>query len=178
MKRVFIALAIFAVVAAAGFADWRADIGVDIPWQLGATVEQGVLGDDPQNESLNVLAELTILLPEVMIGYEGRLGPVNVGAGARVFTFILESLLYPAAFAEVDVGPVAVNLNVGGGGFLFFGLANQFQTANLWIPDLSAHLKLGESLRVGVGMASFLGGETQQVFPYVIYLSGKFVVRF
>lgn len=176
MKKVVIAVLILVVAGASAFADWRADIGMDIPWRLGATVQDAV--GDTQSESLDVLSEFTFLLPEVMIGYEAQVGPLNLGVGGRLFTFILESLVYPVGFAELDAGPVAVNLNVGGGGFLFFGLYNNFHTASLYIPDLSVHAKLGKSLRLGLGAATFLGGETQEVFPYLIYLSGKFVVRF
>ncbi|MFP4112986.1 MAG: hypothetical protein ACOC2Y_00055 [Spirochaetota bacterium] len=176
MRRVAIVLVVLAVIAGAGFADGRADLGVNIPWQLGATLDESV--GETEDPTLNVLSELAFLLPEAMISYEAPVGPVNLGVGVRAFTFLIESIAYPAAYAEIDVGPAVVNLNVGGGAFLLFGVFNHFETASLVIPDLSAHLKLGEALRVGIGTASFLGGGDQDVVPWVIYLSGKFIVRF
>lgn len=176
MKRYVVVLLLVFSVSGLAFSQFRADLGVDIPWRLGATVTNAV--GDPETESLDVLSNITLLLPEAMVAYEARLGPVNLGIGARVFTFIIESLAYPAAFAEVELGPAAVNFNVGGGGFLFFGLFNHATSASLFIPDLSAHLKLGRSLRLGLGGAALVGSATQETFPFVVYLSGKFVVRF
>jgi hypothetical protein len=175
VKRLFSVLALLVIVSVLGFTQFRADLGIDIPWRLGATVTNAV--GESETESLGVLSEITILLPEAMLAYEARLGPVNLGVGARVFTFIIESLAYPAAFAEVELGPVALNLNVGGGAFLFFGLYNHLGTASLFIPDLSAHLMLGKSLRVGLGGATLAGRVIEDAFPFIVYFSGKFVIR-
>lgn len=175
MKKVVLALLILAVVGTAGFADGRADIGMAIPWKLGATLSSS-LGD---NEDLNILSEFTFLVPQVFLGYEFGIGPVNLGVGGRLYTLILESVAMPAAFAEVVLGPVALNLNVGGGGFLFFGLYNNLLTEPLLLPDISAHIRLGKSLHLGLGTTVIMHPDIpEDVLPYIIYLSGKFVVRF
>lgn len=175
MKRLLIVMFVLVVVATSGFAQFRADIGFDIPWRLGATVTNAA--GDQVSESLDVLSEFTFLLPDLMFSYEGVVGPVHLGVGARMFTLILESIAYPAAFAELDLGQLTVNFNVGGGAFLFFGLYNDLATGQLFLPDLSAHLKLGQSFRVGLGTIGLVGELLPDANPFIVYLSGKFVVR-
>jgi hypothetical protein len=175
MKKVLLVVVILALAGAAGFADGRADIGMAIPWKLGATLTSSL----EDNETLNVLSYFTLLVPQVFVGYEFGLGPVNLGVGGRLYTLIFESVAMPAAFAEVVLGPVAVNLNVGGGGFLLFGLYNDLLTGPLLLPDLSAHVQLGRSLNLGIGATGILHPDIpEDVLPFVLYLSGKFVVRF
>lgn len=177
MKKVaLIAIAVL-LLSPMAFADWRADIGVDIPWKIGLTIDSG--SGDPLTETLDILEQFTFLLPEVFIGYEFPLGPVRLGLGGRIFTFLVESLIYPAAFAEIALGPVAVNLNVGGYAFGLFGLYNHMETGELLIPDLSAHIMFGESLRIGIGTAALIFEQAAgEVVPFIVYISGKFVIRF
>lgn len=174
MKKTMMILLV-ALVATSAFAQFRADLGVNIPASVGVSVPNDFGGSD--TGSVNILNEITLLFPEAMLAYELGLGPVNVGFGSRLFTLIIQSVAYPAAFAEVDLDPVVVNLNVGGAAFLFFGLWNSLEAGALLIPDLSAYLKLGKSFRIGAGVTTFLGAEEQQSFPYILYLSGKFVIR-
>ena len=180
MKKTLIVLAALLMITGFASAQFRADIGVDIPWQLGATVTNAF--GESEGESIDVLEALdfALILPEAFVGLEGQFGLFNLGIGARVFTVLVESLAYPAAFAEAEVGPVAINLQFGGGGFLLFGLYNDFLTGSVFIPDLSAHLRLGQSLRIGLGAAAFMGEEfaDADVVPYIVYISGKFVIRF
>ena len=178
MKRFWVVLAVLAIVAGSVTAEWRADIRFDIPWRLGVTIE-GVEGES-SSESVNVLQEITIILPNVIAGYGTKLGPISVGVGARLYTLILQSMVYPVGFAEVELGPVAVGFNVGGGVFGFFGLHNAFETSSILVPDLSAHFKIGRTFRLGLGglMVLGVGEEVQQAVPHVLYISGMFATRF
>jgi hypothetical protein len=177
MKKVILLVAAVALLAPAAFADWRADIGVDIPWKIGVSIDTG--SGDPLTQTLDVLEQFTFLLPEAFVAYEVPLGPVSLGLGGRIFTFLVESVIYPAAFAEVALGPVAVNLNVGGGAFGFFGLYNNVHTGQLVIPDLSANFLISDSLRIGVGTAALIFDQAASgTVPFIVYLGGKFVVRF
>jgi hypothetical protein len=175
MKKVLLVVVALVLLGTAAFADGRADIGIAVPWKLGTTLSDSI-GD---TEELNVLANFTFLVPQLFLGYEFELGPVNLGLGGRLYTLIFESVASPAAFAELELGPVALNLNVAGGGFLFFGLYNDFATAPLFLPDLSAHVRLGKSLHLGLGTTFIMHRDLPEgVRPYVLYLSGKFIVRF
>lgn len=177
-RKVFAAVALSVVLAAPAFADWRVDVGADVPWGIGAVLS-GFGGST--SAGINVLENYLFLVPEVGFHYQFAAGPVRLGLGLRAFSLVLESLAWPNAFAEVNLGPIAVDLNVGGGAFLAFGLFNDLTTGSLIIPDLSAYLKLGKVFRVGVGAMYFYFPSQSwsgNAFPYVIYLSGKFSFRF
>ena len=174
MKKVILVLIILVVASSIGFAQFRADIGIAVPRRLGATLD-GTLAD---REEFTIPSEFVFLVPQLFLGAEFGVGPVNLGVGGRIYTVILESVAIPAVFAEVELGPVAVNLNIAGGAFVFFGLANSVETGQLLLPDLSAHVKIGRSLQVGAGATAILTPDIpEDVLPYVFYLSGKFVIR-
>jgi len=89
-------------------------------------------------------------------------------------------VIWPNAFAEIDLGPVVVEAQVGGGGFLFFGLVSDFQTGRVFFPDLSAWLKLGKegNLRLGAGAIGVYLPEQTSDLPIVFYLGGKIALTF
>ena len=178
MKRIWVVIAVLAVVAGSASAEWRADIRFDVPWRIGITFEDAE--GESATESINVLQHGTILLPNVIVGYGTQLGPVSAGVGARLFTLIIQSMVYPVGFAEIGVGSIAINFNVGGGLFGFFGLHNSLETASIVVPDLSAYFKIGRSFRLGLGGLMMLGfGEDEQDgVPHLLYISGMFATRF
>ena len=176
---VIFVLALAVLTAAPSFAEFRADFGVLIPWRIGASAQSG---DEGESESFDVLQFATLPFPELMVSYSGDLGPITVGGGLRGFTIILQSLFWPALYAEADLGPAVVHLNLGGGAFWTFGvLGGAFETGGIFIPDLSAYLKIGKSFRLGLGVASIRGIEFDpdvEISPWVFYISGKFVTMF
>lgn len=166
MKKVIVLAALAALLAVPAFAQWHVDIGAEIPIRIGVTDT-----DEDYGEFMDYL----FLVPNGTIAYNFGLGPLNLGVGGKLYTLILESLLYPVAYAELDFDPVVVNLTAGGFGFLFFGLWSQVETGALLIPDLSVQFKLGRSFRLGVGAMTFIGTEIQQdTFPYIAYATAKF----
>ena len=176
---VIFVLALAVLTAAPSFAEFRADFGVLIPWRIGASAQSG---DESANDSFNVLQVGMLPFPELMVSYTGDLGPITVGAGLRGFTVIVQSLFWPALYAEADLGPAVVHLNLGGGAFWSFGIfESEFRTGGIFIPDLSAHLKIGQIFRLGLGVASIRGIEFDpevEITPWVFYISGKFVTMF
>ncbi|TVR61753.1 MAG: hypothetical protein EA426_02940 [Spirochaetaceae bacterium] len=174
MRKILVLIAaLVAISSATAVADVRIDFGFMIPWQLRAQIA----GLDEESEDLNldVLSEITILLPEVMVAYQEPVGPVNLGVGLRGFSLIIQSLMWPVVYAEYDFGPAVVDFNFGGGAFVFLGLYNDITTGSLFFPDLSAHAKLGRRFRAGLGVAGVLGRDIPDgVTPYMIYLSAKF----
>lgn len=172
-KIIVLVAALVAISSATAVADVRIDFGFMIPWQLRAQVAS--LDEESEDLNLDVLSQITILLPEVMVAYQAPVGPLNLGVGLRGFSLIIQSMLWPVVYAEYDFGPAAANLNFGGGAFLFLGLYNDLTTGSWFFPDLSVHAKLGRAFRAGVGVVGVLGSEIPDgVTPYMIYLSAKF----
>lgn len=166
MKKAIVLAALAAMLAVPAFAQWHVDIGAEIPIRIGVT---------DTNEDYGDFINYLFLVPSGTIAYNFGLGPLNLGVGGKLYTLIVESILYPVAYAELDFDPVVVNLTAGGFGFLFFGLLTQFETGALLIPELSVQFKLGKSFRLGVGAMTFIGTEIQQdAFPYIAYATAKF----
>ena len=69
-----------------------------------------------------ILSDYFIPFPEAGLYYQWDLGPVNLAAGGRFFTFILETVFWPNLLAEVELGPVFLDAQVGGLLFGMFGI--------------------------------------------------------
>lgn len=165
MKKAIILAALAAMLAVPAFAQWHVDIGAEIPFLVGVTDTSSDYG-----EFLNYM----FLVPTGTIAYNFGLGPLNLGVGGKLYTLIVESIVYPIAYVELDFDPMVVNLTAGGFGFLFFGLMNSFETGALLIPELSVQFKLGKSFRLGAGVMTFIGDMNQSTFPYIAYATAKF----
>lgn len=166
MKKTIILALLIALLAVPAFAQWHVDIGAEIPFLIGIA---------DTNEDYGEFINYLFLVPSGTIAYNFGLGPLNLGVGGKLYTLILESVVYPIAYAELDFDTMVVNLTTGGFGFLFFGLANSFETGALLIPELSVQFKLGKSFRLGVGAMTFIGTDIEQdTFPYIVYATAKF----
>ncbi len=177
MKKTFFLILILAFLMTSGvFAQFRLDMGLKIPVKMGVHFSDLSSGEDT---SVDILDKYTFLVPEVTGSYQVSLGPVNMGAGIQLYTFILESIAWPIVFAEIDLSPIVINAKIGGFGFLVFGLYNDGVTGNVLIPDINAAFKLGKSLRIGLGVMGFTGKEfNSDAVPYLIYLSGSLSMLF
>jgi len=101
---------------------------------------------------------------------------VKLGVGVRAFTLILETALWPNAFAELHLGPVAFEAQVGGGLFALVGLYNNVKAGNLFFPDLSVWYKIGKKqlFRLGGGVMGFYFPEiASEGIAFAFYLGGK-----
>ena len=175
-KLVFFGIIVLIIIPGA-FAQFRIDLAVDVPVKIGVSLSD--LDGGSTNESINVLEFGTFPVPEALFAYQSSLGPVKLGAGIRVFSLILESIAWPHAYAELDLSPIVINAGVGGGAFMLFGLYNNIDTANLILPDMHIAYKLGDTFRLGIGAMGFTGKDLgPDVFPYIIYLTGRFSILF
>ncbi|MDA8424799.1 MAG: hypothetical protein M0Z80_01565 [Treponema sp.] len=170
MKRIALIAVVLALLAAPVFAQFRLDFGVMVPRGISST-------SGSTSEGSFVSSWPFIPLPEAGIYYQGDLGPVKLGIGARAFSFILENIVWPNAYAELDLGRFALQAQFGGGLFATFGLlANSTSTGNVFIPDLSAWFLIGKqrNFRLGGGL---VGLDVPDVFgstmPILLYLGGK-----
>jgi hypothetical protein len=175
MKRAMIVVLLLALAMGAAFAQFRLDIGITIPKGMGAAQSGDVTTFD---EAADFLSTYFIPLPEASLLYKADLGMFKVGGGVRSFTVILASFLWPNLFAEVELGPVILEAQIGGGLFGYYALAaGGFETGNIFIPDLSAWFAVGKKkiLRLGGGAMGFLAPDlfSSDTVPFLLYFGGK-----
>lgn len=174
MKKPIIIALLALSVASLSVAQWRLDIGVDIPRSVGAVLGDSIASSD---EASAALSSTFFPFPEAAIYYTfGGQGVLQVGLGIRCFTFIIESIAWPNIIAEVNLGPVAIEAQVGGGAFVAFGLQYASDYGKVFFPDLSAWFKIGRKqiFRIGVGaIGVFLPDVATDTIPFVFYLGGK-----
>jgi hypothetical protein len=174
MKRLPVLFSLLVFLAAPAFADWRIDIGFDIPRGMGASVD----GEETTfSEATDFFSKYIIPLPEAGAYYFGETGPFRAGVGIRVFTALLVSVWWPNAFAELDFGRFVIAGQLGGGVFGTFGLVNDIQSGSVLIPDLSAWLKVGNVFRLGGGAVGVMLPEEENAVVFLYYLGAKFALK-
>lgn len=177
MKRYIIVLALFVAIITPAFSQMRIDIGIDIPRGIGAALDGSA---EISQETADVFKKYFIPFPEAAIYYQFDLDTVKLGIGARAYTFILETVIWPNAFAEVNLGPVAIQAQLGGGLFGLIGLYNSIQTGSVFFPDLSVWYKLGkkQSFRLGLGVLGiYLPEIASDGMAFAYYFGGKVVLE-
>lgn len=173
MKKTILIMLIALALVVPSFAQWRLDIGVDIPRGIGAVIGDSV---SSSSDASAFLSSTFLPFPEASIYYTFGSDLLVAGLGVRCFTFILESVAWPNAFLEVNLGPVAIEAQVGGGAFIAFGLGNATEFGQVFFPDLSAWFKIGKAqiFRLGVGAIGLFLPETDlSTIPMVFYVGGK-----
>jgi hypothetical protein len=178
MKRILIVTVLAAALVVPAFSQVRLDITVDVPLTVGTISGSGV---SASSDVASFLSEHILPFPEASIGYQFEAGPVKLIPGVRAFTFILESVLWPNLIAEVQLGPVFVDAQVGGLAFVVFGLYNNADFGKVLLPDLSVWYGLGKERRFRLGGGVFgmvlpeLSADDMLIIPY---LGGKVSLTF
>ena len=179
MKRFVIILAFAAILACPAFAQLRLDLGVDIPMTIG------VIGDgeiETSNEAGDFLRSHILPFPEAGLYYQFNLGPLKLAPGIRVFTFILETVLWPNVLAEISLADrVFIQAQLGGLVFVLFGLVSDAQYGEVFLPDLSVWVGLGEERRFRLGggvLGMALPDLTTEGIGIVPYIGGKVSLLF
>jgi hypothetical protein len=171
MKKLVLVLLIALALIVPALADARLDIGFIAPRGIGASA-------GGTTEISDAMASWPFIpIPEVGLYYQLDLSAIKIGLGARCFTALVESFAWPNAYAELDLGPVAIQGQIGGGLFVAFGaLGSGSGTGAVFFPDLSAWLKLGKKgvLRLGVGAIGLYAPDTfGDDILFLMYLGGK-----
>jgi hypothetical protein len=176
MKRTVLLTLILALVGGMAFGQLRVDVGIALPIGIGAVLEGSSL--EMSSTVGDFLSSTFLPLPEAGLHYQFDLGMVKLGVGARAFTFILETMLWPNAFVELDLGQFVAEAQLGGGAFVLLGLSSDFRTGRVFFPDLSVWLKLGQkqSIRLGAGIIGIYLPEQSSSFPVVVYIGGKVAI--
>lgn len=191
MKRKILIAVAAAVILFAGTMSASAQVRLDI--DINDPIYFGYTASGSQTGAWNPYPYIPI--PDAKLMYQFSLGPVNLGAGVRVFSLIIENFAYPEIYGELVLNPFTVNLSVGGLEFLMFGLLSDALTtagvANLngfqplIIPDVSVNYKVNDIFRLSGGMfiiapltsaSSLTGAFSNNVFAG--YLKATFVVIF
>jgi hypothetical protein len=186
-KKALIALVAVLLLCAGALsvsAQVRLDLNVNFPLYFGA------FATGYQSSGVN---SYVIPFPEAQLSYQFGEGAFHWGVGVRVFTFIIENILFPAAFMEYALDPFVLSANVGGLAFLQFGLLTSTLAQNniatlsgfhsVILPDFSVGLKVNDWFRISGGAFMFVpfGSELGGVLNgYVVagYLQAKFLVLF
>jgi hypothetical protein len=172
VKKYIVMIVLAALCLVSVYAQARLDLGIDIPLRISAVAAGSEL-------TSGVDVPYTLPFPSAGLYYTFGAGPLNLGIGARMYSLILLSALWPNMIAELDLGPVILEAQLGGGAFMFFGVVSSTQTGAVFIPDLSAWFKLGKTLRVGGGaMGLFIDELAETAVPVVLYLGVKAAIRF
>jgi hypothetical protein len=175
MKRIALFSFLAAISLAPIFAQVRMDFGFDIPRGLGAIADGGM---EDFREAGEFLDQFILPFPEAGLYYQWSAGPVNFGAGVRVFTLILESIYWPNAYVELELERFAFQFQLGGGLFGMFGVFSHIETGAVAIPDLSAWFKIGRSFRIGGGGIGLMLPEVSNNMIFAYYLGAKFAILF
>jgi hypothetical protein len=172
MKRIVLLVALVLVLAIPAFAGIRLDLGIDVPVVAGF-----ISGGDVSSSDIGSFLEGHIFpIPEASIYYQFDVGPVHLAPGIRFFTFILQSVFWPNLIAEVELGPVFIEGQLGGLLFGTFGLLTDFEAGKVLIPDLSVWFGLGKKkmFRLGAGVIGLLVPEiSSDTMLFAIYLGAK-----
>ncbi len=88
----------------------------------------------------------------------------------RMFTVIVESLIFPVVAVEAEYSNFIINANVGGGFFLLFGLLNTIETQGIFIPELTLSYRMNDWFQIGTGVNLFMWPEASgdtDTFGYI-----------
>jgi hypothetical protein len=169
MKRLVILVALALLLVTPAFSQVRFDLGFDVPLTVGTITGSGVT---TSSEVGTFLQSYHFPFPEASISYQFGAGPVILAPGLRVFTVILETVAWPNLLAELRLGPIFIDAQVGGLLFGYFGVVNGFDYGKVIMPDLSVWFGFGKErrFRVGAGVLGFvlpeLTMEGMLIVPY------------
>jgi hypothetical protein len=177
MKKSLLAIALAAVLTVPAFGQLRFDLGVIVPMTIG---EIGG-GEIQTNDVVGEFLQTYILpFPEGSVYYQFSVGPLKLAPGFRMFTVILQNMVWPNLMAElVLVDRFFIQAQLGGLIFLLAGLHNDEYFGKVLLPDLSVWVGFGEErrFRLGAGVIGLaLPGVTTESMAFAPYLGGRISV--
>ncbi len=151
-------------------AEVQVDIGINVPYYVGVRTD-----DDDIDEAVRWV----FVLPDVKVNWFDEVGPVRIGAGGRLWTLILQSVIYPIVSLEADVGRFVLNTNLGGGLFINFGLYTGMHFAGVFLPEFSAAYRMTDTFSLGTGAMFLFAPEVEDLssFAYMGTVFGRFTIR-
>ena len=177
MKKIIFAGIIILVAISGVSSQVRLDLAIEVPKAAGFNADSG---NELFDGSVDFFSQYTLPIPSAMAAYQFSLGPIHTGIGLKAYSAILLSLAWPYAYAELDLSPIVINVGIGGGAFMVFGMVNTINTANVFMPDFHIAYKFGDTFRLGIGAVGITGElfDSSGAFPYVFFLTGRFSMLF
>jgi hypothetical protein len=161
------------IVVATASAQIRFDANISIPYYFGINLADSF---GSSNESLGTASKYVFLIPDFQLGYQFGGEVFRAGIGVRAYTVLIESIVFPNAFIELELNPVVFRADVGGGAFLFFGLYSDLITGKVILPDLSVAIKISDWFEFGTGAIAFVPLEAHGAFGWAGYVNARFMV--
>jgi len=179
-KKILIAAAATVILFTAALtASAQVRLDIDLNWPVigGIQLDPTIFGTSGSSIDLS---QYHLLLPDLRLYYQFGEGFLQAGIGIRAYTLIIESLVFPEAFIEMNLKPFVISASVGGYLFGVIGIANTGSTADLILPDVSAYWAINNWFRIGGGVLMFapLDASWTQNFGYVGYFGAKFSFLF
>jgi hypothetical protein len=148
--------------------------------RLEANLTYPVFGGIGLGSSFNSSVDFSqyhFLVPDFRIYYQFGDGLLTGGVGARVYTVILLSLIYPEAYVELHLDPIVLEASLGGYVFGVFGLYSNLSTADLLLPDLNVGWQLAPWFRLNAGVLFFapVSSSWSVNNAYMGYISARFI---
>ena len=165
MKQKFIIIAIlYLFTATYAIAQVRVDVNLSVP--IYGSIFTGSTGTGQHVEYFTIV-------PDIMLHYVLGTNVIKIGFGGRMVTGIVENIIFPNAFLEIDSDLIVFNLSFGGPFVFAYGLESN---SYFWIlPDISMYFKLNEQLQLGGGVSR----SNIQLFEYTLNYSYYYArVRF
>ncbi len=171
-QKMFFVFVLFIVSTPYVIAQVQATVGLDVMTFGGVQ-----LSDPETGETANEAREtLKFPFPYGQLAYNFDLGMFDIGLGAKAYTFIVVSAIYPLVYADVSLGPVVVHGGLGGGFFWFVSpFGQKTLSGNVFLPEVGAYVRIGKAFQLGVTSVFFISESTDIAMPYVICISGRFV---
>ncbi len=178
-KKVILALLVLALAVAPVFAQFRLEVGAEVPLGGGYIDSSGNFHNEGSLFGSNIFP-----IPEVGLSYRiPVLGFMRVGAGLRAFSIIVQTIAFPNVYAEAKFGPFIVEAQVGGLAFASFGSGGTyFETGlNVLVPDISAWIGFGKdgAVRIGGGVIGLSGTklDSTMTIPVIYYAGAKLILN-
>jgi len=165
---------VLALVGGNAFAQFRMDIDVNVPFS--ASLVSDVMSINGGTSAASTSIPFTFVIPDIKALGQADLGIVRLGGGVRLFSVILETILFPEVFAEVKLGPVAANLSLGGYAYGFFGLYSNLHFWNVMTIDASVGFDVTNWFRAQAGFFGLTPFDDMNNFVGVVYAGGKFIL--
>jgi len=171
-KIAVLAVLVLTVCGAGLYADGKVELGFKAPFAAGiGDLELGGGG----STAISAPIPEFLPIPYAMAGGDLDLGPLYVGVAAKLYTAIVQSVIYPELYAGIDLEGVQIQISSGGLFFGTFGVAGSGTfVGDLLLTDLSVSFEVIDDLYIGVGAIAFTStAYSGEAFPFLAYVSAK-----